>query len=478
MSERVVLAVLFGGSQAAALGRLLLAAALLPPDGLVILRLATVFQTYSLYLMLGVPEILYLWRPLWQRERGDAAAAQLSGFAMLMALAAALVGGLGAALVLAAVYDAPATVALAAAAFTAGAAMQIGFMSPSYLAHGDLIGRGARELVAAAAGLAGVWVLGRQWGLAGVILGLAGGYWVAAAVSWGAWHGVRPRISWALAREVIPPGIGQVGIQVGLMLLASLDIVLLSRWRPGDPELPLYVMAVALLTAVSGASHAMAGPAIVRIIRNDDHETRSAAALAQAVLGEGARVSFLLAGASASAAIGIALLLPQYGAMYRWLPAVAVTCLASRLAYFPTLQLIVTDRRRRVGIAAAAGLVGLLLLLYGLGRLWPAPTAVVLWSGALATCGYASVLGAMVLGRRTAISVMSTLAGFAALMVASSFATFRGWLDARTAVANVVLLCLVASVTFLRMRGSLRWERVFFRIPGSTFDRAIRSSSK
>lgn len=477
MSERVVLAALFAACQGAALGRLLVAAAILSPDGLVVLRLAIVFQTYSLYLMLGVPEMLYLWRPRWQGDRGAEAASELSGFAMLVALAAATIGGLGAAVVLAQVYDAPAAVALAAAALTAAACVQIGFMSPSYLAHGDLVGRATRELAAAAAGLLGVWILGRQWGLAGVIVGLAGGYWLAAAVSRRAWRGVRPRISWALAREVVPPGIGQVSIQVGLMLLASLDIVLVSRWRHGDPELPLYVLAVALLTAVSGAAQAIAGPAIVRIIRQDDQETRSAHAVGHAVVGEAAQVSFLLALAAASAVMGIALLLPHYTGMHRWLPAVAVTCLASRMAYFPTLHLIVTEHRRVVLRAAGAGLVVLLALLYGLGQLWSAPTAMVLWSGALATCGYASLLLVKVLGRSSG-PVLSVLAGFLVLMLTGSYATFSGWLDTPASVASIVLTCLVAAATFLRLRGPLPWERVFVWMPGSPFEHALRSSSK
>jgi hypothetical protein len=83
----------------------------------------------------------------------------------------------------------------------------------------------------------------------------------------------------------------------------------------------------------------------------------------------------------------------------------------------------------------------------------------------------------IVLGRRTAITVISALAGFTCLLLASSFATFRGWLDPQTAVANVVVLCLVSSATFLRMRGPLQWDLIFFRITGSVLD-PVRSASK
>jgi hypothetical protein len=478
MSERLLLAALFAGSQAAALGRLLLAAAILAPDGLVVLRLATVFQTYSLYLMLGVPDMLYLWRARWHRERGDDAARQLSGLAFAIAIAAASAGGIGTAAVLTTAYDAPPAVALAAAVLTAGACMQLGFMSPSYLAHGHLIDRATRELVAAVAGLGGVWLLGPQWGLPGVIAGLAAGYWLAVVVSWQAWRGVRPRMSWPLLRDVIPSGVGQVGIQVGLMLLASLDLVLISSWRRGDPELPFYVLAVALLTAVSGASHAIAGPTIVRIIGDESQEARSISTLTRALLDEAARVSVLLALAAAAAGVGVTLLLPQYGGMHRWLPAVAVTCLASRVAYFPTLHLIVTDRRRLVAGVAGGSVICLAVLLYGLAQLSSAPTALVLWSSAVATCGYAAVLGASVLGWRRFLPAMAVLAGFIALMMGAAFAAFSGWFDTRTSLTAVVAACLLTSAAFLTMRGSLPVMRVFFRMPRSPLDHAVRPSSK
>jgi hypothetical protein len=451
-AERLVLAALFGLSQTAALGRLLLAAALLAPDGLVILRLASVFQTYSLYLMLGVPEILYLSFSRWQKERGDAPAAQLAGFAFTTAVIAAALGGLSGALVLAFAYDVAPAVALAAGVFIAGASMQIGFMSPSYLAHGDLIARATREVVAASAALAGVWLLGRRYGLPGVILGLGIGYWLAVVSSWGAWCGVRPHFSWRMAREVVPSGVAQVSIQVGLMLLASLDIVLLSRWRQGDPELPFYVMAVALLTAVSGAAQAIAGPTIVSFIRGDDEETRSAGSVARAVLGEAAQITLLLALAAGAAAIGIALVLPQYAPMHRWLPAVAVTCLASRIAYFPTLHLIVTERRRLVIGSAVAGIAMLVALLYGLGQAWNAPTVVVLWSSALATFGYTTLLVTTVIGWRASVPVIATLTVFVALMLADAVGTYRGWFDMPTSVANLVAVCLAASLLFVRLR--------------------------
>jgi hypothetical protein len=476
-AERLILAALFAVCQAAALGRLLVAAALLLPDGLVLLRVATVFQTYTLYLMLGVPEILYLSFAKWQRERGTDAAAHLAGFAFTTALAAAAVGGVGAAVVLASIYNVPVAVAVAAAVFTAGASMQIGFMSPSYLAQGQLIPRAAREAVAAVAGLVGVWVLGTKWGLPGVIFGIAAGYWIAAASSWGAWRGVRPHVSTALAREVVPSGVAQVGIQVGLMVLASIDIVLLSRWRQGDPELPFYVMAVALLTAVSGAAQAIAGPAIVNLIQSHDDNARSAGALSRAVLAEASQVSLLLALAAAGAAIGMTLVLPQYAGMHRWVPAVAVTCLASRIAYFPTLHLIVSQRRRVVIGSAAAAIAFLLALLVVLGQVIAAPTAVVLWSSALASFAYAATLVALVLGRRLSAPVISTLAAFAALMLVDGFATFRGWFDMRTSVANLVFVSLAASLVFLRLRGPLPWGGLSLR-NDSSIAHAIRPSSK
>jgi hypothetical protein len=478
MSEPLLLAGLFAACQAANLGRLLVAAALLAPDGLVMLRLATVFQTYSLYVMLGVPDILYLWRARWQRERGDAAARELSGFAFAMATGAASAGACGTALLLITVYDASGSVALAAAALTAGACMQLGFLSPSYLATGNLIDRAIRELVAAAAGLGGVWLLGRQWGVPGVIAGLAGGYWLAAGVSWHAWRGVRPRISFALLGEVIPSGLGQVGIQVGLMLLASLDVVLLSSWRRGDPELPFYVLAVSLLTAVSGASHAIAGPAIMRVIGGDSPDSRSTSALARAVLDEGARVSALLALATAAAGVGVTLLLPEYAGMHRWLPTVAVTCLASRIAYFPTLQLIVADRRRVVAGVAACSVAALTSLLFGLAQFSSAPTSVVLWSGAVATCGYATALGILVLGWRRALPTVSALLGFAAVMIGIAFATFTGSAYARTSLTSVVLMCLTASAIFLTVRGSLPSIRLVPRIFRSPLDHSVRPSPR
>jgi hypothetical protein len=480
-AERIVLAALFAVCQAAALGRLLVAASLLSPDGLVTLRVATVFQTYTLYLMLGVPEILYLSFARWQRERGTEAAAQLSGFAFTTAVAAALAGGIGAAVVLASIYNTPIAVAVAAAVFTAGASMQIGFMSPSYLAQGQLIPRAAREVVAAVAGLAAVWFLGATWGLPGVIFGMAAGYWIAAATSWGAWRGIRPHMSRTLAREVVPSGAAQVSIQVGLMVLASTDIVLLSQWRQGDPELPLYVMAVAVLTAVSGAAQAIAGPAIVNLIQSKEENTRSAGALSRAVLAEASQVSCLLALAAAAAAIGMTLVLPQYAGMHRWLPAVAVTCLASRIAYFPTLHLIVSERRRVVIGSAAGAIAFLLALLYGLGQAVAAPTIVVLWSSALATFAYATTLVTIVLGRRLSTPVMATLAVFTVLMLGDAFATFRGWFDMRTSVANLVFVSLGASLVFLRLRGSLEgplsWGSFSLR-NDSNLEHAIPPSSK
>ena len=76
------------------------------------------------------------------------------------------------------------------------------------------------------------------------------------------------------------------------------------------------------------------------------------------------------------------------------------------------------------------------------------------------------------------MAVVSAMTAFTALMLANSFATFRGLLDTRTSVAYLVLVCLVSSVMFLRLRGAFPWERLFLRIPGSVFDHAIRSSSK
>jgi hypothetical protein len=218
-------------------------------------------------------------------------------------------------------------------------------------------------------------------------------------------------------------------------------------------------MAVALLTAVSGAAQAIAGPAIINLIQSADENARSAAAVTRAVLAEAAQVSLLLAMAAAAAAIGMTLVLPHYAGMHRWLPAVAVTCLASRIAYFPTLHLIVTERRRVVVGSAAAAIALLLALLFALGRVWAAPTVVVLWSSAMATFVYASSLAMAVLGRRLAAPVVATLTAFVALMLADGFATFNGWLDMRASVANLVFVNLAASMMFLRLRGPFHWGR-------------------
>jgi hypothetical protein len=250
--------------------------------------------------------------------------------------------------------------------------------------------------------------------------------------------------------------------------------VLMSSWRRGDPELPFYVLAVALLTAVSGASHAIAGPAIVRIIGDESRASRDTGAVTQAVLDEAARVTVLLALAVAAAGIGVTWLLPEYAGMHRWLPAVAVSCLASRLAYFPTLSLIVADRRRVVAGVAACTVAGLVALLYGLAELLSAPTSIVLWSGALATCGYAAALGVVVLGMR-AVPALSILLVFTALMIAVAFTTVTGAAHPRASLTSVALVCLTASAAYLAMRGPSTSAGRFSRLSRSLLDHAVRS---